>query len=162
MHLKNRQLAVMGIIIAAIDQIAKFAVQKNISQTESIHAIPGLFDFVYVKNTGVAFSILSGSTLLLGMISLLFCVGVFVYWLLKKPSGTCIRLSMTLLLSGAFGNALDRIFRGYVVDFIQTAFIRFPVFNVADIAITTGACLLVVYLVFFDKGNEYENNNSDG
>ena len=70
---------------------------------------------------------------------------------------------MTLLLAGAFGNAIDRLFRGYVVDFIQTVFIRFPVFNVADIAITFGAMLLIIYLLFFDgKEEKYGEVNSDG
>ena len=56
-----------------------------------------------------------------------------------------------LLFSGAFANAVDRIFRGYVVDFIETSFIRFPVFNIADIAITLGTVFLMIYLIFFDK-----------
>ena len=60
-------------------------------------------------------------------------------------------LSLVLMFAGAFANAIDRIFRGFVIDFIETTFIAFPVFNIADIAITIGAALLIVYILFFDK-----------
>lgn len=154
MRIKNVFLALIGVGIVIIDQLAKMLVVKNISATDSIHVIPKLFDFVYVKNTGAAFSILSDSTVLLGIISVLFCIGVGAYWYIKKPEHTLLRLTMTLLLAGAFGNAIDRLFRGFVVDFIQTVFMRFPVFNVADISITAGAVLLIIYLLFFDEGND--------
>ena len=62
-----------------------------------------------------------------------------------------MKTSLTLLFAGALGNAIDRIFRGYVIDFIETAFIDFPVFNVADIAITCGAVIMAIYIIFFDK-----------
>ncbi|MBO5060852.1 MAG: signal peptidase II [Clostridia bacterium] len=146
------------IIIAAavvgIDQLAKVLVAANLSATDCIHVIPGLFDFVYVKNTGAAFSILSDNTALLGVISVFFCIGVIVYWYMMKPKHKLLRLSVTLLFAGALGNAIDRIFRGFVVDFISTAFMTFPVFNIADIAITVGAALLIIYLLFFDKSED--------
>ena len=62
-----------------------------------------------------------------------------------------------MMFAGAFGNAIDRIFRGFVIDYIQTSFINFPVFNIADIGITVGAILLVVYFIWFDK----EDKNAD-
>lgn len=162
MNIKNRVLAAAGAVVVLLDQFAKQLVVKNLSSSDSIHAIPGLFDFVYVKNTGAAFSILSNSTLLLGIISVLFCICAAVYWYVKKPAHVLMRTSLALLISGAFGNAVDRLFRGYVVDFIQTAFIKFPVFNVADIAITFGAVLLCVYLIFFDKGSVNDAIDTDG
>ena len=143
------------IIIAAaiviIDQIAKLLVIANISPTDCFHIIPGLFDFVYVKNTGAAFSILSGNTGLLSIISVLFCVGMGIFWYIKKPQNKLFCTALTLLFAGALGNAIDRIIRGFVVDFISTAFMTFPVFNIADIAITFGAVLLFVYILLFDK-----------
>lgn len=141
--------AVAGIIVV-LDQLAKYWVINGIGN-QVIHAIPGLINFVYVKNTGAAFSILSESTGILGIISILFCLGVLAYWYLKKPEHILMKTSLTLLFAGALGNAIDRIFRGYVVDFIETAFIDFPVFNVADIAITCGAVIMAIYIIFFDK-----------
>ena len=164
MRIKKVLPAIIGVLIVVIDQLAKILVEKNLSASDSIHAIPHLFDFVYVKNTGAAFSILSDSTVLVGIISILFCIGVGAYWFVKKPQQPILIMTMTLLLAGAFGNAVDRLFRGYVVDFIQTAFMRFPVFNVADIAITAGAVLLIIYLLFFEEGKDSDNGkiNSDG
>ena len=66
-----------------------------------------------------------------------------------------------MMFAGAFGNAIDRIFRGFVVDYIQTTFINFPVFNIADIGITVGAALLVLYVILFDKEDKNEKNNTE-
>ena len=63
-------------------------------------------------------------------------------------------VSLSMMFGGAFGNAWDRIFYGYVVDFIETTFMEFAIFNIADIAITVGAVLMVIYVCFFDKEKE--------
>lgn len=146
--------------VVAVDQLAKLLVMTNLKATDIVHVIPGLFDFVYVKNTGAAFSILSGNTALLAVISVVFCIGVAFYWIKTKPKARMFRLSLTLLFAGALGNAIDRIFRGFVVDFISTAFMQFPVFNIADIAITVGATILVIYLLFFDKEEIKDGENN--
>ena len=138
-------------LIILSDQLTKYIVSGNLSQTSSVTFIPYLFNFVYVKNTGAAFSILSKKTAFLGVISVLFCLGVLIYWYKRKPSDGLLLTALTLLFSGAFGNAIDRIARGYVIDFIEMAFINFPVINLADIAITSGAVILMIYLLFFDK-----------
>ena len=148
--------------IVALDQIAKILVTAFLDNTACVHIIPYLFDFVYVKNTGAAFSMLSDSTGLLAMISVVFCLGVLWYWKKKKPQHTLMKLSLTLLFAGAFGNAIDRVFRGFVVDFISTAFMDFPVFNVADISIVFGAIILIIYIMFFDKEEENGKDSSDG
>ena len=80
-----------------------------------------------------------------------------IYWIKKKPTHPLLCTSITMMFAGAFGNAIDRIFRGFVIDYIQTSFINFPVFNIADIGITVGAILLVVYFIWFDK----EDKNAD-
>ena len=148
--------------IVIIDQVAKLLVIANIGPTDCFHIIPGLFDFVYVKNTGAAFSILSDNTMLLSLVSVLFCIGVIVFWYIKKPKDKLFCLSLTMLFAGALGNAIDRIIRGFVVDFISTAFISFPVFNIADIAITGGAAVLIIYMLFFDKDEkDGETDSSD-
>ena len=148
--------------IIALDQLAKILVTALLDGTSCVHVIPYLFDFVYVKNTGAAFSILSDNTPLLSIISVLFCIGVIWYWAKKHPQHPLMKTSLTLLFAGAFGNAIDRIFRGFVVDFISTAFMEFPVFNIADISIVFGAILLVIYTMFYDKEEENGEDNSDG
>lgn len=154
---------IIATVIVAVDQICKLLVMTNLADTDCVHFLPGLIDFVYVKNTGAAFSILSDSTALLAAVSVIFCIGVGIFWYVKKPQNRIFQASLTLLFAGALGNAIDRVIRGFVVDFISTAFMKFPVFNIADIAITFGAVLLIVYMIFFDKEevkNE-ENNTSD-
>ena len=151
---------IIAILIVALDQLAKYLVLTKIDPMEVIHVIPGLFDFVYVKNTGAAFSILSESTWLLSIISVLFCVGVIGYWFYKKPDHILMKISLTLLFAGAFGNAIDRIARGYVIDFIETVFIDFPLFNVADIAISCGAVIMAIYIIFFDKDEKDGESDS--
>lgn len=145
---------ILAVLVIGLDQLTKWMVITHISANETITVFPGLFDFVNVQNTGAAFSILSGNTLILSVISVVFCVAVIVYMAKKKPKNKLLLTALGLVFGGAVGNVIDRIFRGYVVDFIETVFIEFPVFNVADIAITCGAVLLVIYLIFLEGKEE--------
>ena len=150
----------LTVFIVIADQITKFVVVKKFSETTCITAIPHLFDFVYVENTGAAFSILTGKTFALGIVSVLFCIALFVYWLILKPKSRFMNISLSLLMGGAIGNAADRLIRGSVVDFIHTSFMEFPVFNVADMAITFGAVFLMIYFVFLDKDEQKDGKNN--
>ena len=142
---------ILALLTMGIDQLTKYIVVTNIGGSDTITAIPGVIDFVNVQNTGAAFSILSNNIELLSVISSVFCIGVIAYMVTQHPKHKLLIMALGLLFGGAAGNVIDRIFRGYVVDFIETTFVRFPVFNVADMAITVGAALLVVYFLFFDK-----------
>ncbi len=141
---------IISILIIAADQITKFLVASNMAVGETAFSL-GLFDITYVRNEGAAFSILSGRMSLLSIISIVFCIAVIIYWIKKKPTHPLLCTSLTMIFSGALANAIDRIFRGFVVDFIHTTFINFPVFNIADIAITVGAGLLILYEIVYDK-----------
>lgn len=141
----------VALIIIIIDQITKILISSSFSATTELTLIPGIFNIVYLKNTGAAFSMFSEHVNILGIVSVLFCIGVIIYVLKAKPSHKLQCTALTLIFAGALGNAIDRIFRGYVIDFIETAFINFPVFNIADIAITIGAALLVLYVILFDR-----------
>ena len=151
-------LIISALIILA-DQITKYLVVSNMGVGETLFSVFNIFDITYVQNKGAAFSIMSGKMPLLGLISVVFCVAVVVYWVKKKPSHPLLCTAVTMMFAGAFSNAIDRIFRGFVVDYIRTLFIDFPVFNIADIGITVGAALLVVYFIFFDK--EDKNAKTD-
>ena len=146
--------SLLSIVIIILDQVTKAWVVSSIGLTESIKIIPGILDFVYVKNTGAAFSILAQreyGIIILSAVSIIFCAAVIWYILKKKPTSKLLLLSLSLMVEGAAGNVLDRIARGFVVDFIEVQFINFPVFNVADIAITVGAVLIIIYEIFFDR-----------
>ena len=141
----------ISFLIILIDQISKILISTAFSANTRHILIPGIINIVYRKNTGAAFSILSDHVMLLGIISTVFCIGVIVFFLKKKPSNPVLCTALSLIFAGALGNGLDRIFRGYVIDFIETAFINFPVFNIADISITIGAIVLVIYVMFLEK-----------
>jgi len=150
----NLIFAVIAAVIIAGDRLSKMWVMNNVTLGERFWGIDGFIGFLYAQNEGAAFSLMSGKLGLLSIISVLFCVSVVVYWIVKKPSNKLFCTALMLMTAGAAGNGFDRIAYGYVVDFIATEFIDFPVFNIADIAITVGAGLLVLYAILFDEGKE--------
>ncbi|MDY3971949.1 MAG: signal peptidase II [Clostridia bacterium] len=152
---------IISILIIIADQLVKYFVASGMSVGDTAFSVLNLFDITYVQNQGAAFSILSGKLSVLSLISVVFCVGVIVYWIKKKPTHPLLCTAITMMFAGAFGNAIDRIFRGFVVDYIQTTFITFPVFNIADIGITVGAALLVLYVILFDKEDKNAKNNTE-
>ncbi len=156
--MKNKSFVLASVIwtvvaaaVIAVDRIFKYIVMTGYSEGNVIGELPGFFDFIYVRNTGAAFSLFSDMTLLLGIVSILFCICVAVYWFVRKPKSNIKRAAVALLFAGALGNAIDRIFYGFVVDFISLKWFDFPVFNIADVAIVVGAFTAVIYVIFFDK-----------
>ena len=145
---------IYGIITALIvvaDFLTKYFIKNNIALGNVFFSVPKLVDLTYVQNRGAAFSMFSGRVPVLSLISIAFCIGVIVYWVVKKPKNPLLCTALAMMFGGALGNAVDRIFYGFVVDFIAVRFIDFPVFNVADMAITIGAALVIIYVIFFDK-----------
>lgn len=141
----------LSLVLIVLDQLIKYIVIQNVSLQDIIEVVPGLFNLVYVKNTGAAFSILSGKTYILSLVSLAICIFLVYYLVRKKPKNKLCLVSFGMILGGAVGNLIDRVWRNFVVDYIELAFMNFPVFNLADIAITAGAVLLMVYMIFFDS-----------
>ena len=88
---------------------------------------------------------------ILGIVSALFCAAVIAYWIIKKPKHPLLCTSISMIFAGALGNAIDRLARGFVVDYIDVAFINFPVFNIADMAIVIGAGLFILYEILYDR-----------
>ena len=123
-----------------------FVTAEEFAQTPIITIIPGFLQFRYAENTGAAFSILEGQTLLLAGVSVLASVGLVVYWFFLPPAERWGRAAVALIASGAVGNLVDRAYRGAVVDFVD-AYVgqyHWPTFNVADSCISVGAAILVV------------------
>lgn len=161
------------IICIFLDQISKFLVLNALSLDfynitcyefhNPIEIIKGVLSFGYVGNTGGAFGILSNSTLgrvFLILFTIIF-IGAVVYFMLKKkPKSKLLFVSLTLLTGGALGNFLDRIFRGFVVDFIKVTFMDFPLFNVADCFVVCAAVLLAVYILFFSPDSQKEDKEN--
>ena len=138
--------------IVALDQVTKYLTVANIELFEKVPFLPGLVGLTYVRNTGGAWSLFSG---MIWMFVLVFAVmTVLILWeYFKKPMpfSKFERWCIAAVYGGGLGNIIDRVRLGYVVDMIETEFITFPVFNVADCFITCGCIALLVSLVFFNK-----------
>ena len=112
--------------------------------------IPGVVGLRYAENTGMAFSLLSGRPWLLGVLSAaLIVLGALA--LRHYRLGALPSVAAMLMLGGAAGNMLDRLLRGYVVDMVETLFIQFPIFNLADACLTVGCVLMAWSLIFRPK-----------
>ncbi len=139
---------VVAIAVLVLDQVSKYLIINNFTLTQSVPVIPGVIHFTYIHNTGAAFGILKDqSWILLGVTIavMIVCVGAVFKNLYKSQ---LVHWAIMLVLSGGIGNMIDRVFRhGNVVDFIEFAFIRFPVFNVADIAVCVGVGILILYFI---------------
>lgn len=142
-----------AIAVFLADRFSKVRVISIAEAGETFAEIGNAFSFTYVRNSGAAFSMLSGRLGFLSVFSIAFCIGVIVYWFVKKPTNKLLCSSLAMMAAGALGNTVDRIMYGYVVDFIKTEFINFPVFNIADIAITVGAALMVISVCLEDRKN---------
>ena len=155
MSKKNTQFlfyCLLAAVIVAADQWTKYLVVENIPLYAYAKAIPGLFHFTYVQNTGAAFSALEGMQWLFVLIFAVLTVAI-LWEYFKKPMAFSPfeRWCIAAIYGGGLGNMIDRVRLGYVVDMIATEFIDFPVFNVADSFITCGCVALVVSLVMFNK-----------
>ena len=140
---------ILTIALVALDQAVKYLVRANIPLGGHVPLLPHVVELTYVQNTGAAFSMLSEHTWLLSLISAAGVVAMaVVLWrrVLTHPLGV---VPAVMVLAGGLGNLIDRVALGYVTDMFNTLFMRFAVFNVADIFITVGGVLLVIYLLFF-------------
>ena len=140
-----------GAIVAA-DQITKYLTVVNIPLAADVPFIPGLLQLTYVRNTGAAFSSFEGQQWLFAVVFVIFTIlVVYEYRSKSMPFTPLERWCIFAIYGGGLGNVIDRIRLGYVVDMIETTFIEFPVFNVADCFITCGCIALMAHLILFNK-----------
>lgn len=145
-------MALFAAIIVGADQFTKYLTVTRIPLHTRVDVIPGVVGLTYVQNDGAAFSSFRGMQWLFAVIFLVFTVAVI--WEYRKkslPFTTFERWCIAAIYAGGLGNMIDRMRLGYVVDMIETRFINFPVFNVADCFITCGCIILIFHLVFFNK-----------
>ncbi len=148
-------------VLTVADQVIKFFVEKDLRPVEEIPFVDGFLHWEYVQNTGAAFGSFSDNTLLLSIVTgiIIFCGIVAI--IIKKINNKFLLVTSVMIISGGLGNLIDRIMRGYVVDFICVEFIDFPVFNFADILVTCGAFMLIAYLLF-DIYKDYKAKKNQG
>ena len=131
----------LSIFIILIDQITKYLIFYNYEILLNKNFL--IFRLDIVKNYGAAFNILSGSRIFLSLISIIFSI-LLIYLILAKRNLKLIDLySYSIILGGTISNGIDRVFKGFVIDYINLNIINFPVFNIADISINIGFIILL-------------------
>ena len=149
-------------LAAALDRITKVAVRHILLGTSAaltdsgrLFRVPGVFSIRYVPNTGVAFSLLDGGGAAVTILTALLAAAVAA-WLIARPDGQPrrARAGLWMIVGGGLGNLYDRVAYGHVIDFIDLEFVRFAVFNVADIFIVCGAILALAAMLMDERRKE--------
>ena len=141
--------AVLVVALVVLDQVVKFLVRANIPLGGEVPFLPHILQLTYVQNTGAAFSLLEEHTWILTIVSLVVSVLLVVLLVKKVFPRPFAMAALSMVLAGAVGNLIDRALLGYVTDMFETLFMRFAVFNVADICVVCGAVLAVIYYLWF-------------
>lgn len=144
------QLAVLGAIavLTAADQLTKAAIVATVKVNGPFSFLFGLLRFRYVENTGVAFSLFDSHPGILTAITAMLVAACIVFLLLHKVKHIVPNICLVCIAAGGLGNVIDRLARGFVVDFIEPMFVDFAVFNFADCCITVGAAALLIYEIY--------------
>ena len=149
--LKNKKInwwIILTLIILLIDQITKVLIIKYLYNSSTV-LIPNILNLTYVENTGAAFGIGSNSTIMFVIVNIII-IGLITYFIYAKKEdiSNSMLLSLHLVLAGGIGNLIDRILRGFVVDYIDiNPIFKFPVFNIADVCITIGCIIIIIHLI---------------
>lgn len=149
-------------LLVACDQIIKYFVYAYLKPVGSIPAIPGILQFSYYENDGAMMGMMGGKTLLMTLLAAI-CIGGILFVIFSGKIQSLFELGcITLMLAGGLGNIIDRIFRGFVIDYIEVLFIDFYIFNFADCLVTCGAAAVLIfefYQMFQGKKKEKAVND---
>ena len=144
----------LAAVAVGLDQFTKYLTVANLALGEDFPVWPGMFHFTHLRNDGMSFSLLSGARwffVIVTIVVILFALyAIYRRWI-DHPMGI---LSLAAVLGGAVGNLIDRIRFGYVVDMIEVEFVRFAVFNVADMFVVVGGIVFMLYGLLFWKEPE--------
>ena len=144
--------AIIILLGVGLDQLTKWwAVGVLRIPGNSITVIPGILDFTYVQNKGAAFGLMESVPWLIFAITALLTIGGIVYMAKHRNIHVLLKVAIALIIAGGLGNVIDRLFLSYVRDFIEFTFVNFYVFNVADICVTIGGALFILYLLFIEN-----------
>lgn len=149
------------VLCIAADQLTKICAAANLKEISTLPIIENIFHFTYVENRGAAFGMLADHRWVFMILSVVGIAAIFVYLTVTKPKSWWMRLALCFIVGGGIGNMIDRIARGYVIDFIDCRFINFYVFNVADSFVCVG-CAMFIIAVIIDEVRERKLKKSAG
>jgi signal peptidase II len=149
-----RTFVISAALVVALDQATKHLIKTAMKMYESIIVIKDVFKITYIENSGIAFGIFNSEThpwvrwVLAGII-LVAAVSITVYWAYNTAQGVLFSLACGMILGGALGNLIDRVFIGRITDFIEVGYrnLTWPVFNIADSAVSVGVCLFIIFIL---------------
>lgn len=149
----------VSLCLMGLDQLIKNWAVTVLKPVGSIELIPGVLHLHYAENFGAAFSILQNQRWLLIAVTALVLLVIVGLAFSNKVKDRFFICTIFLIAAGGFGNLIDRIFRGFVVDYIYFVPINFPIFNLADCCVVVGMILLVIYFFFFEGKREREKKS---
>jgi len=144
MNKKNIAIFSTALLVVLLDQLTKFLIKQNFQLSQSIPLIKNILHFTYITNTGSAFGLFKGFNLIFILFSIIVIAVIFYYLKKIKENEKLLQFAVGLILGGTIGNLIDRIFYGFVIDFID--FRIWPVFNIADSAVTISVVFLIILL----------------
>ena len=148
-------------LLVGLDQWSKYLTVQNISLGETKEFIPGFLSLPHLRNTGAAWSLLEGKMIFFYVITVIVSV-VIIYLLIKNyKKSIWYSVGLSFVLAGAIGNFIDRVRLGYVVDMLQTDFMNFPIFNVADSTLVVGVICIFIYLILDEKAAKEGKNGTN-
>lgn len=139
--------SILATAVLLLDWLSKEWAKTNLPFGVSQVVLPGILHLHYTQNTGAAFSILTGQRWLLSFLAATAALLLYLFRHRITEGKRILRLALGLILGGTLGNLIDRLCYGYVIDFLEFGFIRFPVFNLADTALTLGVSLMFLQLL---------------
>ena len=148
-------------LLVGLDQWSKYLTVQNISLGETKEFIPGFLSLTHLRNTGAAWSLLEGKMIFFYVITVIVSV-VIIYLLIKNyKKSIWYSVGLSFVLAGAIGNFIDRVRLGYVGDMLQTDFMNFPIFNVADSTLVVGVICIFIYLILDEKAAKEGKNGTN-
>lgn len=145
-------------VLVLLDQLTKKWAVSSLQGHDDIMIIRGVLQLRYIENRGAAFGILKDSRLFFIILTIIFTVvitAIYVSYYKRQHANMVLVLLYSFLTAGAIGNFIDRLFHGFVVDFIYFSLIDFPVFNVADIYITCSCVFIIIYVFFTERKHDH-------
>lgn len=148
-------------ILVLLDQALKHWAITVLAQSGPQNVIPGFFSFTYVENRGAAFGLFQDRTMILAILTGIALLVLFLALLLGYVRGSYLIWSLALVLAGGVGNLIDRVARGFVVDYFDfSALFGFPVFNFADCCVVVGTILIIGYLFWEDSHSKRDSSST--
>ncbi len=139
------------VLLTVLDQGSKLLVLRFLKPVDTFPLWNQVFHLTYCENRGAAFGILQNKFGLFFVTTMLVLICATIFMVKHRPKNLCLNISLTLLIGGALGNFVDRMCRGFVVDFLDFRLINFAIFNLADCFVVCGAFLLAFYVLFMES-----------